>query len=85
MTTFDVTLNDGPHRQITVSTGLYILAAQAAPALLGVEEFPVRVKIWIEDLQPEYPPLTFMIEAPGAAADQLVWSWGSEIRVLHSA
>lgn len=67
-TTFRVKVNGGSPADLTVATSLYASAAAAVPATLGVEQFPVEVQIWVEDLQPDYPPLNFSILEAGGAA-----------------
>lgn len=63
--TFRVQVNDGPEHDLPVSSGFYVSAVAAVPAVLGVEDFPVHVRIWIEQLQPHYPPMIFAIDEPG--------------------
>lgn len=69
-TTFSIEVNGTPKPNITLPTGLYRSAAAAVPALLGIEDFPVKVRIWVEELQPDYPPLMYRIGEPGGAAVQ---------------
>lgn len=71
-TKFSVEVNGVAVRHITVPTGLYRSAAAAIPALLGIEDFPVKVRIWVEDLQPDYPPLTYSIDEPGGGAQLML-------------
>lgn len=56
--TFKVQINGGPVQEITTKTGIYVLAAMAALAMLDYDEnedYDV-VKIWVEHLLPDYGP-----------------------------
>lgn len=58
MRTFKVEINNGPTQEISVRTGIYKLAAMASLAMLEYDDerdFDV-VKIWCDDLVPEYGP-----------------------------
>lgn len=72
-TNFSVEAN-GALSKVSLPTGLYRSAAAAIPALLGIEDFPVRVRIWVDELQPDYPPLTYSIDEPGGGARQVLCS-----------
>jgi hypothetical protein len=48
-------------RSLTVKTGVYQLAAVAAPAVFGLE-LPVDLEIWVDDLLPEYGPYHYRVE-----------------------
>lgn len=54
-TIFQVRINGGRIRDLTVQTSSYIDAVAAVPAVFGVE-LPATAKIWCEDLLPEYGP-----------------------------
>jgi hypothetical protein len=71
-TTFSIEVNGTPKPDITLPTGIYRSAAAAIPALLGIDDFPVRVRIWVESLQLDYPPLMFEISEAGAGARQVL-------------
>lgn len=71
-TTFSVEVNGHRRTTVVLSTGIYRAAAAALPALLGIDDFPVRVRIWVEHLQPDYPPLEYQIDEPGGAAQQVL-------------
>lgn len=72
MQTFSIEVSGTPKPDISVPTGLYRSAAAAVPALIGIEDFPVKVRIWVEELQPDYPPLMFRIAEAGGAAVQVL-------------
>lgn len=73
-TTFKIEVNGAPKPDLTLPTGLYRSAAAAVPALLGmdVDDYPARIRIWVEELQPDYPPLMYRIAEPGAGAVQVL-------------
>ncbi len=77
MTTFDVQVPGQAKQTIEVGTSFYSSAAAAVPAILAIEDFPVTVKIWVESLQPDYPPLTYWIESAGAAARLVLTQLGA--------
>ena len=73
-TTFRIEVNGTPKPDLVLPTGLYCSAAAAVPAIVGLdaEQFPISVRIWVEELQPDYPPLMYRIKEPGAAAVQVL-------------
>lgn len=71
-TIFSIEVNGTPRPDITLPTGLYRSAAAAVPALLGIEDFPVKVRIWVEELQPDYQPLMYKIAQAGGEASQVL-------------
>lgn len=81
MSVFDISVNGGPPQKLSVETTQYIAAAVAVPALLGIEDYPVRVKIWVEHLAEQYPPLRFEIDRPGGEARQIVQRYDGQ-RIL---
>jgi hypothetical protein len=82
---FKVRINDGDEQDIVVQTGLYVSAAAAVPALLGIDAdaYPVKVTIWAEHLVPEYGPYDYHIEKAGDAACLLVKRWDGELLALR--
>lgn len=59
---FSVQINRGPTQTIETRSGLYVLAAGAALAMLEyepLEEGADIVKIWVPDLLPDYGPMFF--------------------------
>lgn len=64
-TLFDVSIEGGDPEKIKVSTGLFASAAAAVPAILGIEDFPVRIRIWVDDLLPQQRPFDYVIAEAG--------------------
>lgn len=60
MTVFHIRVDDGPENPIDVETGIYVYAAMAVPAILGLD-LPIVVEIWAPDLIPEYGPYLYRI------------------------
>ena len=71
-TKFYVRVNGRKQREIEVATGVYISAAAAVPALLGSNDYPLEIEIWVPHLLPEYGPYTYYIESPGSSVDTLL-------------
>ena len=67
-TEFDVSIEGGESEKMKVNTGFFVSAAAAAPAILGIEDFPVRIRIWVADLLPLQTPFEFVIEHAGGEA-----------------
>lgn len=60
--TFSVQINgSGPVRPLKVRTGVYAHAAMSALAAFELNT-PVVIKIWVDELLPDYGPYYFMIE-----------------------
>jgi hypothetical protein len=86
MNKFKVRLNDkAKEHDIDVATGLYVSAAAAVPAILGIQadEYPVKITIWCDGLIPEYGPYHYLIDAPGDAACALITRWDGQTLVLR--
>lgn len=49
-TTFAVRVNNGPEQTIEVRSSIYRVAALAVPAIIGLDDFPVLIEIWVPDL-----------------------------------
>ncbi len=81
MSIFDISVNGGAAQKLSVETTQYIAAAVAVPALLGIEDYPVRVKIWVDAVVADYPPLHFEIDRSGGEARQIVQRYDGE-RIL---
>lgn len=64
MTDWLVSINDGPEQPFSTRTGIYRDAAAAAFAMLPFEETdqPAIVKIWVQELQPDYPPFWYRMD-----------------------
>jgi hypothetical protein len=70
--TFRVRINDDAETDLTVATGIYASAASAVPAIMGIEQYPVDVQIWVAELQLDYPPLRYCILEAGGAAQLVI-------------
>ncbi len=57
---FNVKINGGPEKYLTVKTGIYRDAVAAIPALWEVE-LPCDVEIWCERLVDQYGPYHYHI------------------------
>lgn len=72
-TQFKVRINNGPIQNLRTKSGFYVAAASAAPAILGIRDYPVKVTIWAEyqgeKLDKE---LVYVIPKAGGAACQVV-------------
>ena len=76
--TFAVQVNGGEVRNIDVLTGVYIVAAAAVPAILGLtqEQYPLTINIWVENLLPDYGPYDYYIAYPGGPVASLMMIGG---------
>ena len=52
---------DGVEREIDVPTGDYRLVCAMAVAMADVQPLPVYVRIWCDDLLPQYGPYTYQV------------------------
>jgi hypothetical protein len=59
-------------RTLTVKTGKYMLAAVAAPAILGLD-IPVDLEIWCDRLLPDYGPYHY----------RLRWNKFVQVEIVH--
>lgn len=52
---------DGVEREIEAPTGDYRLVCAMAVAMADAQ-LPARVKIWVEELLPDYGPYTYLVQ-----------------------
>lgn len=74
-TTYMVEINGAAPREMPIATPYMECAASAVPGVFGIqeEEFPLHIRIWIEDLVSDRnPPSEWLIFEPGAALSSLV-------------
>lgn len=66
--TYSVEINGEAAREMTIATSYMESAASAAPGIFAIEEeqFPLHIKIWIDDLVSDRnPPSEWVIWRPG--------------------
>lgn len=82
--TYMVEINGAAPREMTIATPYMEAAASAVPGVFGIEEeeFPLHIKIWIEELVSDRnPPSNWVIDRPGAALSSFVID---SVGALHS-
>lgn len=57
---FHIRINGGEEQTISVASGVYMHAAAALPAMLGLD-LPIDVEIWVPDLLPIYRPFHYRV------------------------
>lgn len=84
--TFHLRVNGGEEQTVKVKTGVYVSAAAAIPAILGIESdtFPLRIELWVPNLLPEYGPYVFYIHEPGGEVGSIIKRWDEQEVIIYS-
>lgn len=83
-TEFTFTVNGGAERKVKVASTTYVEAVAAIPAIFGISEYPLTIKIWVPILLPDYGPYNYYIDAPGGRVGAIHKRWDDQEVVCYS-